>query len=243
MNIIKEGYTVTPIGQIRSCYPEKFGVPRQAGLVAAATARLEFFASYGRKEMVRGLEEFSHIWVIFLFHESIEEGWRPTVRPLRLGGQQRVGLYASRSPHRPNPLGMSVVRLEKILEDHGTVALQLSGIDLLDGTPVLDVKPYVPYVDKREDATEGFTAQTFAEITVTIPDTVLVFCRQYQTETGRDLLTLLSQTLKTDPRPASQRTVRRTYGMRFWDVNVRWVVEDEGFRVVGCDREEEIPLQ
>ncbi len=238
-----DGHTVTPIGYVRSCYPEKFGVPRQAGLVTVATARLEFLAPYDREEMVRGLEEFSHIWLIFLFHGAIEEGWRPMVRPPRLGGQQRVGLYASRSPHRPNHLGLSVVRLQEILREGGKVVLELSGIDLLDGTPVLDVKPYIPYADKREDATEGFTAQIFAEMRLIIPDTVRDFCEQYKAETGRDLLALLSETLKIDPRPASQRIVGRSYGMRFWDVNVRWIVEDDGFRILGCHRMTETPLQ
>lgn len=229
-------YQFEPIGEIHSCYSEKFGVPRQPGLVSAATARLTLYSPYDREEMARGLEGYSHIWVVFIFHEALSEGWRPMVRPPRLGGQKRVGLFASRSPHRPNPVGMSVVRLEKVVIENGLFCLDLSGVDLLDGTPVLDIKPYVPYSDSISGAKGSFTGQDMAEQKVVVPEEVILFCRDYQQETGRDLQELIEQTLQKDPRPASQRTIGREYGVLLWDVNIRWRVEEWGFQVLTCER-------
>jgi tRNA (adenine37-N6)-methyltransferase len=230
-------YQFEPIGKISSCYSEKFGVPRQPGLVRAATAHLTLHPPYDREEMARGLEGYSHIWVIFIFHEALADGWRPMVRPPRLGGQKRVGLFASRSPHRPNPVGMSVVRLEKVVIENGSFALELSGIDLLDGTPVLDVKPYVPYSDSVPGAEGGFTDEDMAEQKVVVSPDVLSFCQDYQRQTGNDLKSLIQQTLQKDPRPASQRRIGREYGVLLWDVNVRWRVEEWGFLVLSCERD------
>lgn len=224
-----------PIGTIQSCYREKFGIPRQSGLVHSATARLDFHSPYNREEMARGLEDYSHIWVVFVFHEALSEGWRPMVRPPRLGGQKRVGLYASRSPHRPNPVGMSVVRLNRVVVQDGHFFLELSGVDFLDGTPVIDIKPYVPYSDSIDDATDGFTRLDMAEQVVRLPAEVSDFCLEYEGRTGRNLRALLIDTLRYDPRPASQRTVGREYGVLLWDVNVRWRVEEWGFRVLSCE--------
>lgn len=225
-------YRFEPIGEIHSCYREKFGIPKQSGLVTAATARLVLHPPYNREEMVRGLDGFSHLWVIFLFHQTMEEGWKPTVRPPRLGGQRRVGVFASRSPHRPNHVGMSAVRLERVLVE--PVVLELSGVDFLDGTPVIDIKPYVPYADALASATDGFTGEGIATPWVEIPEEVVLACDEYRRRTGRNLQELIQQTLGSEPRPASQRTVGREYGMLLWDMNVRWVVEEWGFRVLGC---------
>lgn len=150
--------TFEPIGVIRSCFREKFGIPRQAGLVAEAPATLEIMAPYNRAEAFRGLAEFSHVWIVFLFHDINRDGWRPTVRPPRLGGNKRVGVFATRSGYRPNPIGLSAVALEKITQESGKLRLHLTGGDFLDGTPVLDVKPYVPYADRLPAATGGFAA-------------------------------------------------------------------------------------
>lgn len=228
-------YQFEPVGEISSCYREKFGVPRQPGLVSAATARLTLYPPYDREEMARGLEGYSHIWVVFVFHEALSEGWRPMVRPPRLGGQKRVGLFASRSPHRPNPVGMSVVRLEKVVVESGTFYLELSGVDLLDGTPVLDIKPYVSYSDSISGAEDGFAGREMVEQQVVLSSEVLAFCQDYQQKSGRDLEGLIVQSLKNDPRPASQRTVGREYGVLLWDVNVRWRVEEWGFLVFSID--------
>ncbi|WP_136809165.1 tRNA (N6-threonylcarbamoyladenosine(37)-N6)-methyltransferase TrmO [Desulfosediminicola flagellatus] len=228
-------YNMEPIGEIRSCYTEKFGIPRQPGLVTAAVGQLEFYPPYNREEMFKGLEAFSHIWVIFIFHETINEGWKPTVRPPRLGGQKRVGLFASRSPHRPNHLGMSVVRLEKIRVEKGSVSLELSGVDLLDRTPVVDIKPYVPYSDGPEDATCGYARMPVGQNRVEFSPEVEQFLVYYQQATGRDLRELVLQTLRNDPRPASQRAAGREFGMLLWNVNVRWRVVDDGFEVFNCE--------
>lgn len=228
-------YNLEPIGEIHSCYSEKFGIPRQPGLVSAAVGRLEFYPPYNREEMFKGLEEFSHIWVIFLFHETIHEGWKPTVRPPRLGGQKRVGLFASRSPHRPNHLGMSVVKLEKVVVEKGSVSLDLSGVDLLDRTPVVDIKPYVPYSDGLAEATCGYAPLPAGQNRVEFTADVELFLHKYQQATQRNLRELILQTLRNDPRPASQRTVGREFGMLLWNVNVRWRVVDDGFEVFSCE--------
>lgn len=228
-------YSMEPIGRIRSCFTEKFGIPKQAGLVPAASAHLELLPPYNREEMVKGLDEFSHLWLQFIFHQTVAEGYKPTVRPPRLGGQKRVGVFASRSPHRPNHLGMSVVRLEKVTAGGGRVILELSGVDLLDGTPVVDIKPYIPYSDAISDADCGYTRLEIPSKRVILPDAVAKFCSVYRQQTGRELYTLIEQTLASDPRPASQRTVGREYGILLWDVNVRWkVMSEECFEVLSC---------
>lgn len=229
-------HTLAPIGRVRSCWPEKFGIPKQPRLVDAATATIEFFPPYDREEMFRGLEDFSHIWVLFLFHGTIADGWKPTVRPPRLGGQKRVGVFASRSPHRPNYLGMSAVRLLGVREDNGSVRLEIGGVDLLDLTPVVDIKPYVPYADIIGDATSGFTDLPIPKVQVVFTDGASNFCREYQIQSGRDLARLVTETLASDPRPASQRTPGREFGAMFWEVNVRWRVVAEGFEVFSCAR-------
>lgn len=230
-------YSLEPLGIIHSCFSEKFGIPRQPGLVPAATAELILYERYGRAEMVKGLEQFSHLWLIFIFHDTIKEGWKPTVRPPRLGGQQRFGVYATRSPHRPNHIGMSSVKLEKIRMDDHKVTLELSGVDLLNGTPVLDIKPYVVYSDAISDASLGFTGELDYQ-RVELSAEVERFCEGYEGKTGRKLYQLITQTLGTDPRPASQRTVGREYGVLLWDVNVRWRVEEWGFFVLSCEQAE-----
>ena len=149
-------YSFDPIGIVHSPFKEKFGIPRQPGLVPEAKARLEVLPPYDRSEAFCGLEDFSHIWVTFVFHEAICTRWQPTVRPPRLGGNRRIGVFSSRSPFRPNPIGMSVVALEGISNIEGKIELQLAGVDLLDGTPVLDIKPYIPYADSLPDARSGF---------------------------------------------------------------------------------------
>ena len=158
-----DSYSFRPIGLVRSCYTGKFGIPRQPGLVTAAEARLELFAEFAREEAFAGLEGFSHLWLLFVFHDAIAEGWRPTVRPPRLGGRRKVGVFASRSPHRPNPIGLSAVEFRGFVRGfdregggQGGLALRLGGVDLLDGTPVLDIKPYVPYADCLPLASSGF---------------------------------------------------------------------------------------
>lgn len=229
-------HRVEVIGIIRSCFKEKFGIPRQPGLVAAATATLELLPPFNRHEMVRGLEAFSHLWIHFVFHESIAEGWRPTVRPPWLGGKRRVGVFACRTPHRPNHLGLSVVRLDAVrLVDHCPV-LDLSGVDLLDGTPVIDIKPYLPYSDSLSSATGGYATGEMPNIAVEFPPHCLAFCRQYEQQTGRRLERLVRDLITLDPRPASQRSQdKQLFGMRLWDLNIRWQVAPDRCTVVDIE--------
>lgn len=231
--------TIEPIGVVRSCYTEKFGIPRQPGLVLSAVAELELYAPWNRAECVAGLASFSHVWVHFLFHKAVDEGWKSTVRPPGLGGKKRVGVFASRSPHRPNHMGMSVVRLLEVEEREAGVILRLGGGDFLDGTPVLDIKPYAVYSDSITDAHSSY-AGTFSVVNVELSEEVEVFCRDYRIETNRDLSTLIQEVLLQDPRPASQKGKRTQFGVLLYDVNVRFSVQKkeqaEIFRVYSCDR-------
>ncbi|MEE4242627.1 MAG: tRNA (N6-threonylcarbamoyladenosine(37)-N6)-methyltransferase TrmO [Desulfopila sp.] len=226
---------ITPIGIIHSCYTEKFGIPRQPGLADKARATIELFGPYGRREMLKELERFSHIWVHFVFHAAIPEGWRPTVRPPGLGGQKRVGVFASRSPHRPNHLGISVVKLIYIDDIDGRVFLEVGGGDFLNESPVLDIKPYIPYSDSVPGALSGYTdLPAERRIHVSLNEEAEKFCEQYEQKTGRDLSGLIEQVLSQDPRPASQRHAKKTFGFCLWDVNIRWIVQLGSFVVVEC---------
>jgi tRNA-Thr(GGU) m(6)t(6)A37 methyltransferase TsaA len=228
---------IQPIGIIHSCYREKFGIPRQPGLVKSATARLEMLPPFNRLEMFKGLDRFSHIWLQFVFHEAIAEGWKATIRPPWLGGRERVGIFASRSPHRPNHLGLSVVRLVGIGKEGKGVFCDLAEIDLLDQTPVLDIKPYIPYSDRLMEAGNGYTLpdDERTEVKVEFSEEAKDFCCRYQKATGRKLYDLICETLALDPRPAAHRSRAGEYGNLFWDINVRWQARPEGFLVVRCE--------
>ncbi len=224
---------ITPIGIIHSCYPEKFGIPRQPGLVKSSSGRLELLPPWNREEMIKGLDAFSHIWIQFQFHEAVAEGWRPTLRPPWLGGQKRVGVFASRSPHRPNHLGFSVVRLTGIRKEKKGLFLEIAEIDLLDKTPVIDIKPYIPYSDSVPGASGGFIPPPESvESEVLFTEAAAQACSEYEERTGRRLRSLIAETLAQDPRPASQRHQTREYGMALWDINVRWQAHGECFLVL-----------
>ncbi len=229
-------FQVVPVGYIESCFTEKFGIPRQPGLVPAATARLHLVAPFAQEEMVRGLIGFSHLWLHFVFHKSMQRGWKAMVRPPRLGGNKKVGVYASRSPQRPNFLGMSVVRLTDVICEKGEVVLALSGVDLLDGTPVIDVKPYLPYTDQIDGAVGGYAPVEPVKLQVKLESQSQQFCRQYFEKTGRDLHSLLQQLLALDPRPGYQDEDGREYGMTLWDVNVRFCITGRCAQVVKLEK-------
>lgn len=210
------------IGVIQSCFKEKFGIPRQPGLAPSATAVLELLKPFAQEDAVKGLEQMSHVWLQFVFHQSMAQQWKPMVRPPRLGGNQRLGVFATRSPVRPNSIGLSVVKLDKIDVTDG-VTLFLSGIDLLDGTPVLDIKPYIPYVDNVEGAFNCIAADAPDILTVTFSDHARSFCDEHKRNNHLDLITLITQVLQQDPRPQYQRPdPERSYGMRLYDLDVRW---------------------
>ena len=215
-------FPFAPIGVIHSCFREKFGIPRQAGLVPAARATLELLPPYSQPAAVRGLEGFSHLWLIFAFHGIPAGRWQATVRPPRLGGNRRLGVFATRSPFRPNPIGLSAVKLERITVRQGRAVLHLVGVDLLDGTPVLDLKPYLPYADRIMEASGGFASEApTAELTVDFSPAACAFCAAWP---EGDLQELIRQILRQDPRPAYERanSESQAYGMKLYNLNVRW---------------------
>lgn len=231
-------YHFETIGIVHSPYAEKFGIPRQPGLVPAAEATLELLPPYNRPEAVKGLEGFSHIWLSFIFHGVKREQWRPTVRPPRLGGNERLGVFATRSTHRPNPLGLSVVRLVNIDTADGRVVLHLQGADLMDGTPVVDIKPYIPYVDSVPDATAGFAPSPPSPgITVGFSAEAKAMCQELE-RTYPGLSRLIEEVLAQDPRPAYQAEQEREYGFMLYDLNVRFRAYGERFEVTGIDKTE-----
>lgn len=214
------------IARIRSDFHTKFGIPRQSGMITALKATVVFEPEYRNPEAVRGLDGFSHIWLIWEFSESVRDDWSPTVRPPRLGGNKRVGVFATRSPFRPNPIGLSSVRLESIdLHTSDGPVLHVSGADLMDGTPIYDIKPYVPYTDNHPDATGGFTTHHSAgQLNVHFPDELL---RQIP-EDKREALKLV---LANDPRPSYQDDPERVYGLLFAGFDVRFIVREQDLQV------------
>jgi tRNA-Thr(GGU) m(6)t(6)A37 methyltransferase TsaA len=212
-------YSVSPIGFVRSCFKEKFAIPRQPQLAPAARGVLELVAPFDQGDAVQGLEQVSHVWLLFLFHQALEEKPRLKVRPPRLGGNKSIGVFATRATHRPNGIGQSVVRLDKV----EATRLHLSGIDLLDGTPILDIKPYVPYADRIEGARNDMASDAPALIEVQWAASALIQAHEHATRLAEPLVALIEQCLAQDPRPAYQQpTPERHYGAKFWDVDVRW---------------------
>ncbi len=228
------GFDFQPIGIIHSCYREKFGIPRQSGLVTATLATLELYAPYDCPEALTELQGFSHIWVVFVFHQALRDGWKPTVRPPRLGGNQRVGVFASRSPFRPNPIGLSAVMLDDIQCRNGHCQLTLRGGDFLDGTPVLDIKPYLPYADALPDAQGGFAAQPPKNgMTVVFNELASAQCVMWERVQYPNLRQLIEQVLQADPRPAYRagREDKQLFGMRLYDIDVKWIVHGNQIEV------------
>ena len=219
------------IANIHSDFPTKFGIPRQSGLVEELTARIVFTPEYRVPEAVRGLEEFSHIWLVWQFSGAVREDWSPTVRPPRLGGNTRIGVFSTRSPFRPNAIGLSCVRLLKVEPNtpEGPV-LTVAGADLMDGTPILDIKPYIPYADCKPEATGGFTdrAGDFL-LHVEFPPALLERVPENRREA---LIGVLSH----DPRPSYQRNPERVYGMEFAGVNVRFRVAEDILTVLDVEK-------
>lgn len=227
-------YTFNPIGRIHSCFKEKFGIPRQPGLVAEACATVELLPPYDDAAAVRGLTEFSHIWLLFVFHAVPPGHWRPTVRPPRLGGNRRMGVFASRSTFRPNPIGQSVVTLDGITHANRRLELQVSGVDLLDQTPVLDIKPYLPYADALPHARGGYAAERPRPIgQVSFSDQAEAALAAAAGCHGTDLRQLVRRLLEIDPRPAYRKdeASSRSYGMRIENYNIEWEVRGDAIVV------------
>jgi tRNA-Thr(GGU) m(6)t(6)A37 methyltransferase TsaA len=215
------------IAHIKTDFHTKFGVPRQSGVVPELTAKIIFEPEYRVAEAFRGLENFSHIWILWCFSEAIREEWSPTVRPPRLGGNMRMGVFATRSPFRPNPIGLSSVRLLRVdLDTPEGPILYVSGADLMDGTPIYDIKPYLPYTDSHPDATGGFTdSLNLAELEIAVPSHLLERIPENKREA-------LLHVLAADPRPHYQKDPNRIYGMDFAGIEIKFQVQDHLLTVI-----------
>lgn len=223
-NLENNHYQFSPIGTVQSPYKEKFAIPRQPGLVSAAIGSITLMGQYNQADIVRDLSQFSHIWVIFVFHATEQQGWKPLVRPPRLGGNKKTGVLATRSTFRPNPIGMSVVKLEDIITVNGEVSLVISSLDLLDGTPVLDIKPYITYADSIPTANSGYAqSQPCKTLTVEFSDQVLKQLADLAS-VKPEFKSLITQVLQQDPRPAykHQQLDDKVYGMHLYDFNITW---------------------
>lgn len=217
---------ISPVAICHSPYKQKFAIPRQPRLVPAAVGRLMLQGECNNPDLLRGIEQFDYLWLIFSFHENLAQGWKPTVRPPRLGGNTRVGVFATRATFRPNGLGMSAVKLKGIGVDNGQHYLEVEGIDLLDGTPIYDIKPYIPYSDSLEDASGGYADEPPKSLTMTISD------QAKQQMTAAELACpgfseLAQQVLAQDPRPGyrQQDNDEREYGVQLHQFDLRWRVE------------------
>lgn len=219
------------IAHIHSDFPSKFGIPRQSGLVDNLYSTVVFEPEYRNPDALRGLEGYSHIWLIWKFSQSARNEWSPTVRPPRLGGNTHMGVFASRSPFRPNPIGLSSVKLEKIISDtqQGTV-LCVSGADLMDGTPIYDIKPYLAYVDSHPQATGGFALESREDVLK------VIFPDEYASIIPQRLIAGLRSVLAQDPRPAYQNDPNRIYGMPFSDFDIKFKVDGDTLTVCGVER-------
>ena len=214
------------IARIHSDFSTKFGIPRQSGLVDALRAEIVFEPAYRNPDALRGLEDFTHIWLIWQFSQAVRDTWSPTVRPPRLGGNERMGVFATRSPFRPNAIGLSCVRLEEIRRDPelGHI-LVVAGADLMDGTPILDIKPYIPYADSHPEASGGFAPDSGKLLTVHCPPHIL---EQIPSDKKEALLGVLAR----DPRPSYQHDPTRIYGMAFAGLEVRFSVDGNTLTVL-----------
>jgi len=219
--------SIRPIATMRSDFATKFGIPRQSGLVEELHSTIVFEPEYRNDDALRGIEDYSHLWIIWQFSEAVRDGWSPTVRPPRLGGNTRMGVFATRSPFRPNNLGLSCVKLLGVehTTEHGTV-LHVGSADLMDGTPIFDIKPYIPYSDCKSDATGGFTsnADDFL-LEVIFPDDLLQKIPQSKRSAAIGVLS-------HDPRPSYQRKPGRIYGLTFAGFDIRFTVEEDTLTVV-----------
>ena len=221
-----------PIAHMRSDSPTKFGIPRQSGLVEELRSMIVFEPEYRSEDALRGIEDFSHLWLIWQFSQAVREGWSPTVRPPRLGGNTRMGVFATRSPFRPNNLGLSCVRLLEVkhTQQYGTVLI-VGGADLLDGTPIFDIKPYIPYSDSRPEAAGGFTDR--------VGDFLLdvKFPQELLEKLPADKQAAAVGVLSHDPRPSYQRTPGRVYGLNFAGFDIRFTVEDTVLTVQSVEKQ------
>lgn len=215
-----EQFSMQPIGFVESCFGEKFATPRQSGIVSSARGRVVFTPEVD-PEACRGLEEFSHLWLVFVFDQVPEDDVRWLVRPPRLGGNEKKGVFATRSPYRPNRIGLSLVKLEKVTPE----GIEVSGLDLVDGTPILDLKPYLPYVESRPEAIGGFAEKSPEKLPVIFPEDL-------KNDLSSEEINLITETLAIDPRPAYHRDPEREYGCLLAGRNIKWRAGEDGITIL-----------
>lgn len=215
------------IARVKTDYKEKFGIPRQSGMTNAK-GLIVFEPEFRDPNYIRGIEEFNYLWIIWQFSENVRAKHNPTVRPPKLGGEEHLGVFATRSPFRPNNMGLSSVKLLEVVDYEGGKALLVEGVDMLDGTPIFDIKPYVPYSDIHDDATSGFTEKTLGKgiLTVDFPEELILKIKEEKREP-------LLKTLELDPRPAFMEKMDREYGIKFDEYNVTFTVNDGRLTVTG----------
>lgn len=227
---MNEKLTFHQIAHIRTDFPAKFGIPRQSGL-ADIRGKIVFEKTYRSEEAIRGVEEYSHLWLLWAFSASVRDGWSPTVRPPRLGGNERVGVFASRSPFRPNPIGLSCVRLEAVeTDDRLGPVLYVRGADLMDKTPILDIKPYLPYVDSHPEAAGGFS-EKWKDYRLDV-----AFPKECEELFEPEELRVLKEVLSQDPRPSYQNDPERIYGMAYAGREVKFRAEGGRIIVIRCEQ-------
>ena len=238
MTTIQEKHPLKPIAYIYNDFPEKFGIPRQSGIIASLKSTIIFEPEFRNPDALRGLEEFSHIWLIWQFSQSVRAHWSPTVRPPRLGGNERKGVFATRSPFRPNPLGLSCVTLDSIAytSQHGPI-LHIGGADLMNQTPIYDIKPYIPYSDCHPEASGSFSEQHKQDrLDVYIPEECLA-------KISSDHLLSLYEILALDPRPAYQNDSSRIYGFFYANMEIKFYVKEHTATVCAVETIENISKQ
>ncbi len=231
-----------PIGVIQTCFKEKFGIPRQPGLASNAEGVIKLNDDPNLRTAIRTLESFSHLWLVFVFHRHDAKNWKPSIRPPRLGGAKKVGVLASRSPHRPNPIGLSAVKLERIdFDAKGGPEIHVRGVDILDGTPILDIKPYLPYCDSIPDANAGWAEEPIERVAVVFSEQAEKAIELRSGEKHPNLKKLITEMLELDPRPSFQK--RRMppgspqaegtkYGFNLFEFDVKWQIEGAQFHVL-----------
>lgn len=237
---VQDHINLRPLGVIRTPYQQKFAIPRQPNLVDAASGEIVFHTEFSDPNMLRGIEQFSHLWLLFQFHQTVEKGWSPMVRPPRLGGNKKQGVLATRSTFRPNAIGMSVVQYDKVEHKDGRLSLHVKGVDLLDGTPIIDIKPYVPWADSIPEAKGGFAAERPTLMPVYFESQSAKQLAHWQANYPM-LSALIEQVLAQDPRPAykAEQDSNEEYGMSLYDLNIRWRVSAKANYVVSITHNHE----
>ncbi len=227
---MKDDIKLNIIATVKTDFPTKFGIPRQSGLVSNLRGRIVFEPEYRDASALRGIEGYTHLWLIWKFSENVTEKWSPTVRPPRLGGNKRVGVFATRSPFRPNPIGLSSVKLEGIINTNEGIVLEVSGVDLMDGTPIYDIKPYIAYTDSHPEALGGFSSDVFENsLEVILPEKLAKVLPDNVKNT-------LLQILSNDPRPGYQQDEERVYSFEYGEFSVSFKVEKQILRVLNVEK-------